>query len=103
MQKLVEERMKKLQSMRKLKGPYSVKISDVKTGTWRRERPVIDLEKCIKCSICVEYCPCGVIEKDEIVSIDYTYCKGCGICAEECPKKAITFVPESNFKTKEDV
>ena len=102
MQKLAEERMKKLPSMKKFKGPYSVKISDVKTGAWRKHRPVIDHNNCIKCGICIEYCPCGVIEKQDKVMIDYIYCKGCGICVEECPKKAIEFVEESQF-TKEVV
>jgi pyruvate ferredoxin oxidoreductase delta subunit len=102
MQKLVEERLKKLPSMKKLEGPYSVKIADVKTGTWRKHRPVIDDIKCIKCSICSEYCPCGVIERGDRVTIDYTYCKGCGICVEECPKKAISFVDETDFKKEAD-
>ncbi len=98
MQKLVEERLKKLASMPKLKGPYSVKIADVPTGTWRQERPVPDAAKCIGCGICVEYCPCGVISQaapKAVVAIDYDYCKGCGICVEECPKQAIDFVPEA--------
>ncbi|MEA5060222.1 MAG: 4Fe-4S dicluster domain-containing protein [Clostridia bacterium] len=90
--------MKKLESLKKLKGPYSVKRSDVKTGAWRHQRPVIDPALCIKCGICGEYCPCGVVDTaGERVTIDYTYCKGCGICVEECPKKAIRFVPEREF------
>lgn len=98
MQKLAEERMKKLPSMKKLNGPYSVKISDVKTGTWRNKRPVVDNAKCIKCGICVEDCPCGVVEMTDVINFDYDYCKGCGICANECPKKAIEMVEESKFK-----
>lgn len=101
MQRLVEERIKNLSSLKKLKlkGPYSIKISDVKTGSWRTFRPVIDHEKCIKCKICIEHCPCGVMELEkDIVTIDYTYCKGCGICVEECPTNAIEFIKEENFK-----
>lgn len=94
MQKLAEERMRNLSSFKKLKGPYSVKIADVKTGTWRKYRPIINYEKCIKCKICIEYCPCGVMELQDTLKIDYRYCKGCGICVEECPKKAIDFVEE---------
>lgn len=98
MQKLVEEHMKMLSSLNKLTGPYSYKIADVKTGTWRHKRPVVQIEKCVVCGICTEYCPCGVIEKvEKIIQIDYTYCKGCGICAEECPRKAIDFLPEADF------
>ena len=99
MQELAEERLKKLSSSKKLKGPYSYKISDVKTGAWRRCRPVVHHELCIKCGICSDYCPCGVVEQNEIVEIDYTYCKGCGICVEGCPKHAIEFVDEETFCT----
>ena len=112
MQKLVQQRMKMLEGMPRLIGPMSVKISDVPTGTWRYHRPVIRHDDCVKCGICAEYCPCGVIEKiDNKMVIDYTYCKGCGICAQvcpfgaitgcgictaECPKKAIDFVLEAD-------
>ena len=100
MQKLVQQRMKMLETMERVIGPVSVKVSDVHTGVWRYRRPVIRHDDCIKCGICAEYCPCGVIEKDEKMEIDYTYCKGCGICTVECPKKAIDFILESEF-TKE--
>ena len=84
MQKLVQQRMKMLEGMPRLIGPMSVKISDVPTGTWRYHRPVIRHDDCVKCGICAEYCPCGVIEKiDNKMVIDYTYCKGCGICYEK--------------------
>ncbi len=97
MQKLVQQRMKMLEGMPQLIGPMSVKISDVPTGTWRYHRPVIRHDDCVKCGICAEYCPCGVIEKiDNKMVIDYTYCKGCGICTAECPRKAIDFVLEAD-------
>jgi pyruvate ferredoxin oxidoreductase delta subunit len=95
MQKLVQQRMKMLEGMPRLIGPMSVKISDVPTGTWRYHRPVIRHDDCVKCGICAEYCPCGVIEKiDNKMVIDYTYCKGCGICANTCPFGAITMVKD---------
>lgn len=98
MQKLVDERMKKLESMKGIKGPYSVKITDVNTGIWRKERPVINNGLCIKCSICAIYCPIGAIEKLDNMVIDYDYCKGCGICATECPKSAIEMINEKTFE-----
>jgi pyruvate ferredoxin oxidoreductase delta subunit len=58
-----------------------------KTGGWRTFRPVIEPDKCSKCSLCSLYCPEGAISDD--LEIDYDFCKGCGICAEECPGKAI--------------
>ncbi|MCX8172783.1 MAG: 4Fe-4S binding protein [Archaeoglobaceae archaeon] len=62
------------------------------TGTWRNYRPVVNKEMCIKCRICITYCPEGVISED--VDIDYRFCKGCGICKEMCRQKAIEMLPE---------
>lgn len=60
-----------------------------KTGTWRVFRPIIDVEKCIKCWRCWIFCPDGVISLNDHPIIDFEYCKGCGICAQECPVDAI--------------
>lgn len=98
MQKLVEKRTNSLKNYKKTVGPKSVKISDVHTGTWRNNRPVIDFDKCIMCGICVDYCPCGVVKKNEQINIDYQYCKGCGVCVNECPKNAIDFPLEKDLE-----
>lgn len=99
MQKLVQQRMKMLETLPEILGPVSVKVSDVHTGAWRYRRPVIRENSCVLCGICAEYCPCGVIEQEDgRMAIDYTYCKGCGICTVECPKKAIDFVLEADFE-----
>jgi len=69
--------------------------TDIKTGDWRAQRPVIDQSKCTKCMICWLYCPdTAIIWDGEKVFVNYEYCKGCGICAHECPVKAISMVPE---------
>ena len=68
---------------------------DYKTGSWRDQKPVIDLKSCKACGICEEVCPDNsVYEEDETYCIDYDYCKGCGLCAYECPTDAIEMVPE---------
>lgn len=69
---------------------------EVSTGSWRAIKPVLDLNKCIKCLICWVDCPDNSITRlaDDYVSIDYNYCKGCGICANVCPTKAIEMVEE---------
>jgi len=67
-----------------------------KTGSWRSERPVINMDKCIQCLICWMHCPDHSIPvKDgKITGVDYDHCKGCGVCADVCPVKAIDMVPE---------
>ena len=65
------------------------------TGAWRTFVPVVDQEKCIKCSLCEIYCPEGCIHQEAGLFVPYLdYCKGCSVCAHECPRLAITMVLE---------
>lgn len=65
------------------------------TASWRVFRPVMDMEKCVKCGLCLAYCPVNAVKwMDDAYHITYDYCKGCGICAEECPRGAIEMKPE---------
>jgi len=70
--------------------------SQYRTGDWRSQKPIFDLEKCIKCGLCYIYCPEGCISQNAEgdFKADMYYCKGCGICARECPKDVITMVEE---------
>ncbi|MEM0231194.1 MAG: pyruvate synthase subunit PorD [Candidatus Woesearchaeota archaeon] len=69
---------------------------NTKTGSWRSERPVLDLAKCTKCGLCWTFCPDAAIRKNKKgeFEINYDYCKGCGICASVCPVKAISMKKE---------
>lgn len=68
-----------------------------KTGPWRTQKPVTDLNACIGCSLCAKVCPESCIEMEKKAKfagklkpeVDYDYCKGCALCAHECPVKAI--------------
>lgn len=63
-----------------------------KTGNWRVEEPVIDLDLCTRCGLCPILCPDGAItlDKEMYPVIDYDHCKGCMICRQICPPKAIS-------------
>ena len=68
----------------------------VETGSWRLNRPIIDLDRCINCFFCWMFCPdAAILVTDHKVSgIDYEHCKGCGICSVECPPKCIEMVAD---------
>jgi pyruvate ferredoxin oxidoreductase gamma subunit len=61
------------------------------TGSWRVFRPVIVLDDCTRCMVCVVRCPDAAItlNDESYPVIDYDNCKGCMICYEECPTKCI--------------
>lgn len=66
-----------------------------KTGAWRDQRPVLDMEQCKSCGVCESVCPDSAVHVEgETYIIDYDYCKGCGLCGYECPADAISMVKE---------
>ncbi len=67
------------------------------TGVWRTYRPVIDYDRCNRCSwVCSTLCPDSAIKvgTDHTPHIDYDHCKGCMVCVAVCPPHAIRAVPE---------
>ena len=70
--------------------------AQVETGSWRANRPVLDLDRCVHCMICWVFCPDGsfIVEEGKLTGIDYEHCKGCGICVVECPRKCIEMASE---------
>ena len=72
------------------------------TGLWRTLRPVIDYDRCNRCSwVCSTFCPDSAIkvEADHTPRIDYDHCKGCMVCVAICPPHAIRAVPERAKET----
>ncbi|MFA6995325.1 MAG: 4Fe-4S binding protein [Patescibacteria group bacterium] len=73
-----------------------------KTGPWRTQKPLTDLNVCTGCSLCAKICPEGCILMKPNLKFnaklkpetDYDYCKGCALCAHECPVKAIKMVED---------
>lgn len=76
---------------------------EVRTGSWRLLRPIVDLERCHGCWwICSSQCPDGVIAVvADRPQIDYDHCKGCMVCVSVCPHHAIEGVPERTARTVE--
>ncbi len=77
----------------------------VRTGLWRTMRPVINYEKCSRCSwICSTYCPDGTINvrADGYPEIDYEHCKGCLVCVAQCPPHAIESIAEQLAREQEN-
>ena len=69
------------------------------TASWRVLRPVLDQEKCIRCGICLSYCPVNSIHKDEEGKYEiHTTTARCGNLRNECIKDAIEMVPEGGVR-----
>ncbi|HUJ26953.1 MAG TPA: 4Fe-4S dicluster-binding protein [Myxococcales bacterium] len=67
----------------------------------RTMRPVIDFEKCIKCTLCWLQCPdsCFDVMPDGMYDANLEACCGCGVCEAVCPEKdCVTMVNEAQFK-----
>ena len=56
-----------------------------------RIKPIVDINKCNLCEICISFCPdsCITTGDDGCVVFDYSDCKGCSMCSSACPMEAI--------------
>ncbi len=71
-----------------------------KKYTTRSMRPVVDFDKCIKCTLCWLQCPdsCFDVMPDGMYDASMEACCGCGVCEAVCPEKdCITMVSETRF------
>ncbi len=56
----------------------------------------LDIEKCVKCKLCIKVCPVNAISDD--FKIDPTRCTRCNSCLDGCPKKAIRRIARGEGK-----
>ncbi len=66
----------------------------------RTQRPVVNFDTCIKCTMCWLDCPdeCFEVTPEGHYEVVYEACVGCGICAQVCPvKDCIVMVDELQF------
>ena len=95
-----------------LGGPVTDPVSGV-SGGWRpgrnvtfkkwatrTMRPVVDFEKCIKCTLCWLQCPdsCFDVTPEGLYDANLEACCGCGVCEAVCPEAGcVTMVNEAQF------
>src|SRR6184192_1325 len=66
----------------------------------RTMRPVVDFDKCIKCTLCWLACPdtCFDVTPEGLYDANLEACCGCGVCEAVCPEPdCVTMVNETNF------
>lgn len=53
--------------------------------------PIIQKDRCIRCGLCVEICPMGILSKEDgKIIVEYPEeCWHCRACAIDCPQQAI--------------
>ncbi len=71
-----------------------------KKFTTRTMRPVVDFDKCIKCTLCWLQCPdsCFDVTPDGLYDANMEACCGCGVCEAVCPvESCVTMVNEAHF------
>jgi pyruvate ferredoxin oxidoreductase delta subunit len=71
-----------------------------KKFTTRSMRPVVDFDKCVKCTLCWLQCPdsCFDITPEHLYDANMEACCGCGVCEAVCPvEQCITMVNETAF------
>ena len=52
--------------------------------------PITDEDRCVMCGVCVDVCPMGAIDRENVSVVDSALCIKCCACVKECPKEAKT-------------
>ena len=88
-----------------VKDNFGMTVLKIKKKDW--EQPVIDMEICTSCNICIDTCPVEALEPVLLQKknphpfpalSDKSMCIGCGFCADDCPVSAISMSPRHEKK-----
>lgn len=75
--------------------PARMPVASVNREETTMAHPVIDADECIACGVCVDSCPAGVLELQDVATVaDEDSCVACGACQDACPAGAITEIVE---------
>ncbi|ADC65695.1 4Fe-4S ferredoxin iron-sulfur binding domain protein [Ferroglobus placidus DSM 10642] len=50
----------------------------------------VNPDLCTACGTCVDECPVGAIELNDVAVVNEDVCTECGTCVDVCPNDAIT-------------
>jgi pyruvate ferredoxin oxidoreductase delta subunit len=81
-------------------GYQPVRNATFKKYATRTMRPVVDFDKCIKCTLCWLACPdtCFDVTPEGLYDANLEACCGCGVCEAVCPEpNCVTMVNETHF------
>jgi NADH-quinone oxidoreductase subunit F len=88
-----------ISTLRFFREDYREHVEDKKCSALQCDALVdikIDIEKCVKCKLCIKACPVNAIN-DQFV-VDNTVCTRCNSCIEVCPKDAAFRIPAGGAK-----
>lgn len=92
--KSIIEKMKRINDLKDIslkipkgKLPLMAKIVPKNSARLFTKTPIADLNICTHCNICVNLCPCGAINKENL-EINEEQCLRCFSCVKRCPKNA---------------
>jgi len=63
-----------------------------------KDKPDINLKKCLKCGLCIKICPMKNLEKGAVSIIHQKKCTMCYRCVNNCPSQAITILGKQVYE-----
>lgn len=99
----IMEKMKKTEDLNDVfikiprgKLPLMAKILPKNSARIFTKTPIVDMNICNQCGVCIKLCPMKAINKDTL-DINENKCIRCFCCVKRCPKKARRIVYKARF------